>query len=225
VDKVPKRLDCAHAAGLLFVLAMHGAALYLLWQFRLLPSPVYAETVLVNLITPVTLKPPEPERSRPPPPQVKPEPAKPFQAPRPVQPVVEAAVTQPTDPVAPPPPPASPSPLLAAPPAPPAPPPPKPVGPLQLGGELSLSCPERSPPRYPTLSKRLGEQGRVELRVELDENGAVVHVRVETSSGSARLDEAATAAVRTWHCSPARRDGVPVHAVALQPFNFILEGH
>jgi len=50
-------------------------------------------------------------------------------------------------------------------------------------------------------------------------------VHVNKTSGSQRLDEAAIAAVRTWHCHPAMRDGVPVHAVALQPFNFILEGN
>jgi protein TonB len=30
--------------------------------------------------------------------------------------------------------------------------------------------------------------------------------------------------VKTWRCRPAKRDGQPVRAVALQPFNFILEG-
>jgi protein TonB len=63
------------------------------------------------------------------------------------------------------------------------------------------------------------------LRVELDELGKVSAAWVATSSGFARLDEAALAAVRAWRCTPAQRDGQPVRAVALQPFNFILQGH
>jgi len=63
----------------------------------------------------------------------------------------------------------------------------------------------------------------VVLRVELDEQGNVSASRVATSSGFARLDEAALAAVKTWRCNPARRDGQPVRAVALQPFKFVLQ--
>ena len=47
--------------------------------------------------------------------------------------------------------------------------------------------------------------------------------RIEKSSGAQRLDEAALAAVRVWRCNPARRDGKPVRAIALQPFDFILQ--
>ena len=61
------------------------------------------------------------------------------------------------------------------------------------------------------------------LRVELDEQGRVGAARVATASGFARLDEAALAAVKTWRCNPARRDGQPVRAVALQPFKFVLQ--
>ena len=38
-----------------------------------------------------------------------------------------------------------------------------------------------------------------------------------------RLHEAATQAVKHWQCNPATRDGHPVPAVALQPFNFVLD--
>jgi protein TonB len=63
----------------------------------------------------------------------------------------------------------------------------------------------------------------VVLRVELDEQGNVSSARVATASGFARLDEAALAAVKTWRCIPARRDGQPARAVALQPFKFVLQ--
>jgi protein TonB len=106
-----------------------------------------------------------------------------------------------------------------------APEPPKPDGPVSLGGELSVACPERTAPRYPSASRRMGEEGTVVLRVELDEAGHVTHARVQTGSGHARLDETAIATVQTWRCTPALRDGRPVRAIALQPFKFVLQGN
>jgi protein TonB len=98
-----------------------------------------------------------------------------------------------------------------------------PAGPVTLGEELSVACPERRAPAYPAISRRLGEEGMVVLRVELDQAGSVVHAEVKASSGFARLDEAALTAVKTWRCQPAQRNGQPVRAVALQPFKFVLQ--
>jgi protein TonB len=93
-----------------------------------------------------------------------------------------------------------------------------------LSGELSVNCSERTPPAYPKQSLRLGEQGKTVLLVELDELGRVADVAVKTRSGFPRLDEAAINAVKSWHCTPAKRNGVAVRSVALQPFNFALKG-
>jgi protein TonB len=89
-----------------------------------------------------------------------------------------------------------------------------------LSGELSVNCPERTPPDYPEFSQRLNEEGRVVLRVELDTEGKIAAVTVKSRSGFARLDEAAVSAVKRWRCKPAIRDGVAVPAVALQPVDF-----
>lgn len=205
------------------VLALHAAALWGLWQHRLLPAPNEIATLFVNFIAP---PPPEikKEPKPPPPPKLKPI-EKPLPHPSPVPLVAETPVVAPSDYVAPPPPPPQPAPVVAAPPAPYTPPAqPKPAGPVTLGGELSVACPERTPLRYPPLSRRMGEEGTVVLRVELDEQGQVGAARVSGSSGFARLDEAALAAVRSWRCNPAMRDGRPVQAVALQPFKFVLQG-
>ena len=78
--------------------------------------------------------------------------------------------------------------------------------------------------RLSLLSKRMNEQGKVVLRVELGEDGRVANAEVKTSSGYRRLDDAALNTVKTWRCKPAMRNGVAMRAVALQPFNFILEG-
>jgi protein TonB len=60
--------------------------------------------------------------------------------------------------------------------------------------------------------------------VELNKNGHVSSASVIESSSYKRLDDAALAVVRTWRCNPAIRNGQPVRAVALQPFNFVLQG-
>lgn len=200
--------------GLFFVLALHAAALWGLWQHRLLPSPVEVATLFVNFIAP-----PAPEKKeepkRPPPPK-----PKPIEKPQPRQIVAETRVIVPTDYIAPPPPEKpAPEPVIQAPSM------PLPPGPMALSSELSVACPERSAPAYPAQSRRLGETGVVLLRVELSETGNVVLARVDRSSGYHRLDEAALAAVRTWRCTPATRNGHPVRAVAQQPFNFILNGN
>ncbi|WP_153116685.1 energy transducer TonB [Rhodocyclus tenuis] len=96
------------------------------------------------------------------------------------------------------------------------------TGPITLSGELSVVCPERPAPDYPVTSRRIGEQGRTVLRVELDSDGRVADVRIAVSSGSERLDNAALNALRRWRCQPARRDGSAVRAIALQPFDFVL---
>lgn len=200
--------------GILVVLAIHISALWGLWQHRLIPSPKEAMTLFVNFIAP-----PAPEKKeepkRPPPPK-----PKPIEKPQPRQIAAETRVVAPTDYVAPPPPEKqAPEPVVQAPPM------PLPPGPVALSSELSVACPERSAPAYPPQSRRLGETGVVVLRVELSETGNVALARVDRSSGFARLDEAALTAVRTWRCTPASRNGQPVRAVALQPFNFILNGN
>ncbi len=102
---------------------------------------------------------------------------------------------------------------------------PLPAGPLALGAELSVACPERAPPHYPAASRRRGEAGIVSLRVELDEQGHVAAARVEASSGFDHLDQAALTAVKAWRCNPPLRNGQPVRAVAKQPFHFVLQGN
>lgn len=173
-------------------------------------------TLFVNFIAPPVPEKKE-EPKRPPPPK-----PKPIEKPQPRQLVAETPVVMPNDYIAPPPPP-MPEPIRA--PVVEAPPMPLPVGPVALSSELSVACPERVAPAYPSQSRRFGEEGTVVLRVELDESGHVAVARVSSSSGHARLDEAALSAVRTWRCNPARRNGQPVRAVAMQPFKFILQGN
>jgi protein TonB len=61
-----------------------------------------------------------------------------------------------------------------------------------------LKTSNRVEPTYPPAARRAGEEGTVRLKVLVDEKGRPKDVAVATSSGFARLDEAAVAAVRKW---------------------------
>ena len=80
------------------------------------------------------------------------------------------------------------------------------------------------PPRYPLVARRNGEQGTVTLKVLVTPDGTPASVAVEHTSGSTRLDEAATEAVRTWRFIPARRGTHAVEAWLLVPIVFRLDG-
>ena len=168
---------------------------------------------MVNLVNP-----PPQDQPIPPKPEIpKPPKLQPIEPPKPQQLAAQAPIVMPDEP------------LVYVPPAPPPPPPvvespPLPPQPVTLTNELSVSCVERTPPAYPAISMRMNEQGKVVLRVELGEDGRVARLEVQSSSGYRRLDEAALSAVKTWRCKPATRNGIAAHAVALQPFNFTLEG-
>ena len=98
-------------------------------------------------------------------------------------------------------------------------------GPLMLSTETSIICPEQPAPAYPSISRRLGEEGIVTLKLELDERGQVSHVNVATHSAYPRLDEAAKTTVSAWHCSPSLRNGQPVRTTIMQTFKFMLQGN
>jgi periplasmic protein TonB len=77
-------------------------------------------------------------------------------------------------------------------------------------------------PNYPALSRRSGEQGRVLLRVFVDELGAAKTVEISHSSGFPRLDIAAAEAVRQWRFVAAHRGDENIAAWVLVPIHFNL---
>ncbi len=62
-------------------------------------------------------------------------------------------------------------------------------------------------PTYPEAARRAGQTGRALLRLLVSSAGRVSEVEVVQSSGSAALDDAASAAVERWRFSPAK-DGL-----------------
>ncbi|SFN88778.1 outer membrane transport energization protein TonB [Formivibrio citricus] len=77
-------------------------------------------------------------------------------------------------------------------------------------------------PAYPPLSRRMGEEGKVLLRVFVESNGLPSQVQIKTSSGSQRLDQAAQDAVRRWTFTPARRGDTALAAWVIVPIVFNL---
>lgn len=78
-------------------------------------------------------------------------------------------------------------------------------------------------PAYPAMSRRLGEEGRVEVEVLVQADGTPSKVSLKRSSGYSRLDEAALEAIKRWKFVPAKRLGEPVAASVIVPMPFVLE--
>nr|WP_233506020.1 energy transducer TonB [Rhodoferax lacus] len=78
-------------------------------------------------------------------------------------------------------------------------------------------------PEYPGQSRRRAEQGKVLLRVFIGADGLAQKAEIKTSSGFARLDQAALATVLAWRYAPGKRAGVPEAMWFDVPINFVLE--
>lgn len=207
--------------GAAVAIGLHALAAFALLSYEPARSALFAAApIMVDLITPPKVE-PKPERPieiPPPKPKavVKPRP----KAPEPL-PVITAPVEAPSPIVVPPPalPEPPPAPVVVAPVPVPA-PPVVPVTPPLFNADYL----DNPPPAYPALSRRLGEEGRVILRVLVSPAGRAEEVQVRSSSGYSRLDEAARDTVRGWKFVPAKRGEQAVAAWVLVPISFRLEG-
>lgn len=77
-------------------------------------------------------------------------------------------------------------------------------------------------PDYPSMSRRMGEEGRVLMKVLVTAAGEASDVQLEKSSGSDRLDNAAINAVKRWRFVPAKKNNLPLSAYVLVPMKFAL---
>ena len=203
--------------GLAIVVLLHAAAIAALLQYGPVRSAFTdAMPIMVSLITPQPVV--EKPRVLPKPLPVKPR----VQLPAPPEPqqLMTATTAAPEPVLVPTPPP--PAPIVAAlPPQPqPAPAAPAPVIPPNVNADYL----ENPPPVYPALSRRIGEQGKVMLRVFVNARGTADKVELRASSGSSRLDDAALGAVKSWRFVPARQGGQAVAAWVLIPITFSLKG-
>jgi TonB family protein len=80
-------------------------------------------------------------------------------------------------------------------------------------------------PAYPKESVVAREHGVVILRVRVAADGRPQQIEIAHSSGSQRLDQAASASVERWTFDPALRDGRPVDAWIQLPVKFSMDEH
>jgi protein TonB len=78
-------------------------------------------------------------------------------------------------------------------------------------------------PAYPSLSKRLGEQGRVVIRVFIEADGSAKRAEIKQSSGFDRLDQAALITVLRWRYVSGKKAGVAEAMWFNVPISFVLE--
>jgi protein TonB len=181
--------------------------------------------IFVSLITVDNTPEPTPPEPQPTPPKPVPV-VKQTITPPPVIPVINKTPSEQaiTTPPVPPQPPVPPKPAAVTPPTEPAPtpaPPPPPAQPKTVStGVEYLHAPA---PEYPPLARRMGEEGRVTLRVLVNENGHPTRVDVQKTSGSPRLDEAARQAVLRAMFKPHIEDGKATSVYAIVPITFHLD--
>lgn len=211
------------ALALLAIATLHVIVIAALVRAGIIETPQVVQIIQAALVQPPAPEEPKPPTELPKPPQ----PRKTVQpAPQPPKPVpVLAAAPAPNDTpvaVAPPPDPKPDLPPVAAPPVPPAPPiqaaTPSPVAPPRFDADYL----DNPTPAYPSMARRMGEEGKVVLRVFVEASGKPSKIEVRTSSGSTRLDDAASAAVWNWKFVPARRGEENVAAWVLVPISFSL---
>ncbi|QIL79224.1 energy transducer TonB [Diaphorobacter sp. HDW4A] len=221
------------------VLALHIAALWAIQAGmgkHTLPEVITPVQLISEFITsaPPAAPPTPPAPPVPTPPPPKPTPPKPAPTPPKPKAQLPAAIKDPTpSPNAPTGSPDVISPTPPAPPAPPAPPvaapspaPAAPVAPAAPKIELPSSNAaylNNPSPTFPAVSRRLGEQGKVTLRVLISAQGLPERVELAKSSGFERLDNAAIDTVKRWKFVPGKRNGVAEAMEYLVPVNFVLQ--
>ena len=204
--------------GIAAAVLLHVVALVALLHYEPVRQALATTApIMVNLVSPPQMEPVAPPTEPP-----KPLPQKQHAKPRPVEKprLITAPVAAASDFVAPTPTPEPPPPpKLAAAPAAEHGPPPSVVPPNFKADYL-----HNPPPPYPSLARRMNEQGRVVLRVLVNADGLAERVELRTSSGSSRLDQSALETVRSWKFVPARQGTDPVAAWVLVPISFSLQG-
>lgn len=205
-------------SGLLgIVIGVHIAVVLLLLAIKTVAPQIREMPLIVDLLPAPALEEKQPEAK--PLPVAKPQPvirAKPIPAPKLPVAVLETSRTE-----------------VAAPATPVTPSETKPAQPVAAPATLAIEAVSqarfdadylRNPaPAYPVLARRMGEEGKVLLRVLVNPQGGADTVEIKTSSGSTRLDESARKTVLNWKFIPAKRGDTTLQSWVLVPVIFKLE--
>ncbi len=203
--------DTMSIASLAGVLLLHLVALWILISLDVVPNPLPIRPLIVQILQ-ETPRPASSAAARPSAPSKAPRPKTPAKQPAPLPTlaaqtnvlsaeVQERPVTQALPPI------------------------------RSAPAEAALSQPrfdadylDNPVPDYPPISRRMGEEGKVFLRVLVEADGRASRVEIKTSSGSPRLDQAAEQAVRRWRFIPAKHGNEAVSAWVVVPVSFNLKG-
>lgn len=196
-------------AALGAVVALHALGFWGLLQMKAIALPAMLPVLSVSLLPPAEVIKPDSQIV---PPKAKPLERRPAPLRQPLPPAARAETAEQTALAVPPAPTlVAPAPILAAAPAAPTRP------------RFDADYLDNPKPAYPALARRMKEQGRVVLRVQVGANGLPTDVQLHDGSGSDRLDNAALEAVRRWKFVPARLGSEPVAAAVLVPIVFSLK--
>ncbi len=202
--------------GLTIVIALHGMVVYALLQMNVIKLPLPLPILSVSLLTPSAPVVAKPDIVPP-----KPRPLEKRPVERPVQTTPTTLLAVPAEavavaaavvevPVA-----VSPAPTFTPSAAP---------APVEITRpRFDADYLDNPKPHYPALSRRLREEGRVVLRVQVAASGLPLDVALHGSSGFGRLDSAARETVRRWKFVPARHGQEAVAAAVLVPIVFSLK--
>jgi protein TonB len=196
--------------GITAIIAVHAAVLALLASLDVVSLPQPLNTLMVQIIAST---PPAPDVT---PPRPKPVERKPLVRPQPSpvtrQPLLAAQTNAPS--------PAAEAPQIKeAQSASPAPTTPATISQPRFDADYLLN----PAPVYPALSRRMGEEGKVVLRVFVESSGRPGQIEIKSGSGSPRLDQAAQDAVWRWKFVAARRGEEAIGAWVLVPIVFNLK--
>lgn len=208
---VLSRPSSAQRSGLLgIVIGAHIAVFLLVIAARTVVPQIMEIPLVVDLLEPAPVAQKQPEAKAPP--IAKPQPIR-QSAPKIPAPVIEATQSNAPAPSAP---------VATLPDVKPV-PPVAPVAEAISQARFDADYLRNPAPPYPPLSRRMGEEGKVILRVSVNPQGAADSVEVKTSSGSQRLDDSAQKTVRNWKFVPAKRGDTAIQSWVLVPIIFKLE--
>jgi len=92
---------------------------------------------------------------------------------------------------------------------------------VEFGTAIGPKFLYRELPAYPMIARKLGKEGKVVLRLTIDERGNMLNVEI-VEKADYGFTEAAIEAVKRSTFLPANRDGKPVASRAILPIRFML---
>lgn len=91
----------------------------------------------------------------------------------------------------------------------------------EFGSAVAPSFLHKEIPEYPVIARKLGKEGKVVLRLTINERGELINIEVIERAGYG-FTESAIEAVKKSTFLPAKKNGVPIMSRAMLPIKFVL---